>query len=132
MVAFWDGGGFLGQLALASGRASITTTNLQAGSHQVWAEYASDSTYTYCTGAVAGIAAPIDQMSVLADGSFQIAFTNASGAPFTMLGSADVTLPTSNWTVLGTVTEVVPSQFQFLDSQATTRSTSYYYRVRSP
>jgi hypothetical protein len=132
MVTFWDGGGFLSQIALSSGRASISTTNLQAGSHHVWAEYASDTAYTYCTGAVAGISAPINQVAVLADGTFQIAFTNASGAPFTMVGSPDVTLPASNWIVLGPVTEVVPGQFQFSDPQATTRSTSYFYRVRSP
>jgi alpha-tubulin suppressor-like RCC1 family protein len=65
------------------------------------------------------------------DGSFQVAFTNNPGAPFTVLMATDPSLPLSNWTSLGAVTEILPGQFQFTDPEAT-NSPRRFYRVRSP
>jgi hypothetical protein len=42
-----------------------------------------------------------------------------------------VSLPLSNWTVLGGVTEISPGVFQFTDASAT-NSPQRFYDVRSP
>jgi hypothetical protein len=132
MAIFWDGGAFLGQLPLSAGRASLTTTNLGTGSHAVQADYTSDTTYAMCTGAIKGVSGPVTSVTALADGTFQLAFTNVSGAPYSILRSADVSLPASGWQVLGPATEILPGQFQFTDPQAANSSDKYFYRVRSP
>ena len=67
----------------------------------------------------------------LGNGAFQFGFSNTPGASFTVLSATNVSLPLSNWTVLGTATETTPGQFQFIDLQAT-NSAQRFYRVRSP
>ncbi|MSU58374.1 MAG: hypothetical protein EXS35_09370 [Pedosphaera sp.] len=57
--------------------------------------------------------------------------TPIPGATFSVLRSTNVTLPTSNWTVVGTATEVSPGQYQFTDPGARTNA-ERYYRVRWP
>jgi hypothetical protein len=69
--------------------------------------------------------------SRLPGGSFQFAFTNVSGASFTALGATNLSLPLSNWSVLGAPTEVSSGQFLFTDSQ-TTNYPRRVYRIRSP
>jgi len=69
--------------------------------------------------------------TTLADGTFQLSFTNTPGATFTVLGSMDPTAPLTNWTVVGSVVEVSPGQFQFIDSQATNLPQRFYV-IRSP
>lgn len=69
--------------------------------------------------------------TTLADGTFQLSFTNTPGASFTVLGSADPTAPLTNWTVVGSVIEVSPGQFQFTDLQATNLPQRFYV-IRSP
>ena len=68
---------------------------------------------------------------ILPDGSFQFAFTNRPGVFFDVLMATNLALPLTNWTVLGSVAEVSPGQFQFTDSQVT-NSFPRFYRVRSP
>jgi hypothetical protein len=68
---------------------------------------------------------------ILANGFFQFAFTNSPGAVFSVRSSTNVLLPASNWTPSGTVSEVTPGQFQFIDSQ-TANSPQRFYRVSSP
>ena len=58
-------------------------------------------------------------------------FTNFPGTRFTVLTTTNLTLPLTNWTVLGATTEAAPGQFQFLDQTASNASVRYY-RVRSP
>ena len=48
-----------------------------------------------------------------------------------MLGTTNLSLPLSNWTVLGAPAENPAGQFQFTDSQAT-NGAPRFYRVRSP
>jgi hypothetical protein len=67
----------------------------------------------------------------LADGSFQFAFTNNPGARLTVFTATDLLQPATNWTSLGSATEVSPGQFQFTDPQAPD-SLLRFYRVRSP
>ncbi len=67
------------------------------------------------------------------NGAFHFTFTNTPGATFTVLASSNVSLPSSNWDVLGPVTESPPlsGQFQFTDPQATNNPLRFY-RVRWP
>ncbi len=67
----------------------------------------------------------------LGNGSFQFDFTNTPGASFMTLATTNVSLPLSNWTMLGTPTEAPPGQYQFTDLQASNR-VQRFYRVRSP
>lgn len=69
----------------------------------------------------------------LGDGRFQFAFSNLSGASFSVLASTNVALPLNQWSNLGAALESPPTsgQFQFTDSQAT-NNVRRFYRVRSP
>ena len=67
----------------------------------------------------------------LPGGSFQFSFINASGATNTVFATTNLALAFSNWTLLGTATEISSGHFQFTDPQATTNS-KRFYRVRSP
>jgi hypothetical protein len=68
---------------------------------------------------------------VLGNGAGQLTFSNGTPASFTVLASTKITLPTSNWTVLGSPSTLSPGVYQFTDAQ----STNYplrFYQVRSP
>ena len=67
----------------------------------------------------------------LDNGAFQFSFSSPTGTSFNALATTNLLLPSSNWTVLGTVPEISPGQFQFTDLAATNRPMRYY-RVRSP
>jgi len=88
------------------------------------------------TSSIVNISVPIPTQPTITDakkltnGSIQFAFTNSVGAVFGALASTNVSLPLSNWTPLGAVTEVSPGQFQFTDPQ-TTNSPQRFYRVRA-
>jgi alpha-tubulin suppressor-like RCC1 family protein len=69
--------------------------------------------------------------SMLANGSFQITFTNNPGALFTAQTVTSLPAHLTNWTGLGAVLEVSPGQFQFTDNQAST-SPFRFYRIVSP
>jgi len=61
-------------------------------------------------------------------------FTNVPGASFTVYATTDLTLPVSNWPVVGQMTETKNgsySQYQFTDPQAAT-NVQRFYRVTSP
>ncbi len=67
--------------------------------------------------------------TTLANQSFRLTFTNTPGTTYTVLGSSDISLSVSDWTALGTSTEVTAGHFQFTDSQATANQ-HRFYRVR--
>ena len=71
--------------------------------------------------------------SVLANGSFKLAFTNYTGLGFTVLGSTNLSLPENAWSNLGTAVEspAGSGQFQFTDPQAA-NNVQRFYRVRTP
>ena len=75
-------------------------------------------------------AATLTGMKALPDGAFQFSFTNSPGAVFGVLTSTNLSVPSSNWSVLGGVLETSPGQFQFTDPQAT-NSQERFYRIRS-
>jgi hypothetical protein len=67
----------------------------------------------------------------LPGGAFQFGFTNTHGATFSVLGTSDASMAVSNWTGLGTASEISPGNFQFVDTQAT-NNPQRFYRVRAP
>lgn len=80
------------------------------------------------------IFAPMDPIIlnevVLTNGHFRLAFTNTPGFNFTVLASTNASSPVTNWTELGSVTEVFPGQFQFTDALTSTNPMRFY-RARS-
>jgi hypothetical protein len=72
--------------------------------------------------------------AISVDGSFHFAFTNMPGNTFTILATTNVTLPLTNWTVLGTASEfpAASGHYQFVDPGASTNSNQRHYIVRSP
>jgi hypothetical protein len=132
MVAFWDGSNFLAQVPLnTNGNASFTTPPLSAGSHAFNASYSSDTLCASSRGTLTASPPLLSGLTVLSNHTFEVVFSNAIGAPFTVLGSTNASLPWSNWTALGPAIEILPGQFQFSDPQATNQ-TQRFYRVRSP
>jgi hypothetical protein len=89
------------------------------------------------TSSMVNITVPIPAATTLIDsrtltnGSFQFSFTNSVGALFGVLATSNVSVPLSNWTALGGVTEVAPGQFQFTDAQ-TANNSQRFYRLCSP
>ena len=67
----------------------------------------------------------------LGNGTFQFTFTNTPGAPFTVLSTTNLALPLTNWTILGTPSNLAPGVFQFT-SQSPTNDLQRFYRVSSP
>jgi hypothetical protein len=62
--------------------------------------------------------------------NLQLDFTNTPGASFAVTATTNLSLARSNWTSLGTATEVAPGQFQFVD--ALTNRPARFYQVHSP
>ena len=69
--------------------------------------------------------------AAVSNATFQFSFTNTPGLSFTAYASTNVALPFTNWTRLGTATEIAPGQFQFTDAAAA-NSAARFYRVHSP
>ena len=67
--------------------------------------------------------------SILPGGTFAFSFTNVSGVGFTAYVTTNVYSPPTNWTRLGSVTEISPGQYQFSDSAGGLKR---FYRVSSP
>lgn len=65
------------------------------------------------------------------NGAIQMTLTNVPGASLTALATTNLSLPLSNWTVLGAVPEISPGHFQFIDA-ASTNLPRRFYRVRCP
>ena len=76
------------------------------------------------------VSAPLDEPVSLTNG-FQFTFTNSVGALFGVLATTNLSLPLTNWTALGGVTEISPGRFQFTDPQATNGG-QRFYKVYSP
>jgi hypothetical protein len=73
----------------------------------------------------------LGEPTILSDGNFQFGFTNSPGMSFTAYSSTNLSLPFSNWTLLGFVPEISPGQFQFTDTQSANFPVCFY-RVGSP
>lgn len=62
----------------------------------------------------------------LANGNFEITFTNVTGLGFTVWGTTNIDSPATNWVNLGTPTESSVGHYQFTD---TTANKTRFYRV---
>ena len=131
-VTFWDGTNFLAQIPLnTNGIASFIATNAVGTGHLVSATYASDTFFASSSGPLVPTQPYLSGMTMVPNGGFQFAFTNLSGAPFSVLGATDILSPPSNWILIGPASEITPGQFQFTDLEAT-NNIQRFYRVRSP
>jgi CSLREA domain-containing protein len=75
----------------------------------------------------------ITDAEMLGDGTFQLSFSNSSGASFHVVASTNVDLPAGDWLTIGAASET-PSgsgQFEFTDAEATNFA-KRFYRVTSP
>jgi hypothetical protein len=68
--------------------------------------------------------------TMLPNGAFQFSFTN-QGASFIVLSATNISLPLSDWTVMGVPSNVAPGVFQFTTPLAT-NDAQRFFRVRSP
>ncbi len=80
------------------------------------------------------VAPALSGSALAGNGSFQLSFTNMPGYTFTILGTTNLLLAVTNWTVMGQVTDTPPGSgsYQFVDSGAATNQTHRYYRVSWP
>jgi hypothetical protein len=66
--------------------------------------------------------------------AFRITFTNTPGFAFSLLATSDLSLPFTNWPLLGVVTDAPPGSgsYQFTDPGAITSAPQKFYRIRFP
>jgi len=70
-------------------------------------------------------------VQMLGGNILQFGFSNTQTASLTVLATTNLSLPLSNWTVVGMASNTGPGQFQFT-SQPTTNDSQLFYVVRSP
>jgi hypothetical protein len=127
------------QLGNAQERLMAILTNLPAATYY-WSvqaidtgfagsPFAPESSFTV-TGAMSATQPLLTGVTMLPNGAFQFSFTN-QGSSFTVLSATDVSLPLSNWTVVGSPSNVAPGVFQFTTSPAA-NDAQRFFRVRSP
>ncbi len=122
--------GILNVSYLLSGLAPGTVYHYRlAAANSAGTNYGSDLTFTNSVSPP--VAFSLTGTPLSAGGGFQLNFTNLTGLGFSVLGSTNVAVPLTNWTVLGAPVENPPGRYQFTDPQATNNPTRFY-RVRSP
>ncbi len=70
-------------------------------------------------------------LQMLGNGAIQFSFTNTPGASFTVVSTTNLSVPLSNWTVVGVPVESPAGMYQFT-SQPTTNDSQIFYGVLSP
>jgi len=88
-------------------------------------------TYLTLTNRCMATSPILTSATMLDNGAFQFYFSNTQAASFTVLTTTNLSVPLSNWTVLGAPSNIAPNLFQFT-SEPTTNDPQRYYRVRSP
>jgi streptogramin lyase len=68
---------------------------------------------------------------ILGNGAFQFGFSNSQTVSFTVLSTTNLSLPLTNWTVLGAPSNIAPGVFQFT-GQPMANDPQRFYTVRSP
>jgi hypothetical protein len=117
----------------------VPVTGLSAGTSYSYSLVAvsSGGIVTTTNGMFSTIAIPPVQvtgsgisMDAQSRGIVKLSISSVSGASFTVLGSTNLFLPVANWTVLGTMTEVAPGQYQF-DGPASATNGYGFFRIKS-
>ncbi len=88
---------------------------------------------------VLGMAIPVTQsaapvltgVAMLNNGAFQFGFSNNQSASYTVWSTTNLSLPLTNWTLLGPPANLGSGQYQFTDPAAT-NDVQRFYRVSSP
>ncbi len=73
----------------------------------------------------------LSKAAKLADGNFRFTFTNTPSTGFSVFCSTSLSLPFTNWYLLGSPVELSAGNYQCTDLQATNQSRCFY-RVSSP
>ena len=68
---------------------------------------------------------------MLADGALQLSYSNSQLAPLTVVSATNLSLPLSDWCVVGSLSNIAPGVFQFT-SQPMTNDLQRYFLIRSP
>lgn len=100
-----------------------------------WAMHGGGFTYQRSTPAqITPPTPPRLNCLTLPSGGLRVFFTNAPGLNFKMTATTNVSQLTTNWTVLGTVTDAPAGsgQYQFIDVGVTANLTHRFYQVRWP
>ncbi len=87
-----------------------------------------DTSELYDPATAAGIAPRITESRKLADGKFQLGFTNFPGATFTVYAKTNVN-SVGPGALVGPAREVSPGKFQFTDAVASSSRTFYYLQT---
>lgn len=69
--------------------------------------------------------------ATFSEGEFQFSLAAAPGGSYTVWGASDLPSNPAKWTLLGTMTEVSPGEYQFNDPQ-TSAHPMRFYRISSP
>jgi hypothetical protein len=133
-------GNFTAESTVGSGSLSLAVSNALTG-------LAVCTTYHYRIDAFndLGLALGADQTFATPDvsraitgccwtaaGRFQFQFAGAANATYTVLCSTNLALAPSNWTPVGTVTNIAPGQYQFTDPASNTNQPPRFYLLRQP
>jgi hypothetical protein len=89
-------------------------------------------TYGQFTVTVATAPPMLIDLQMEAQGIIQFTFTNISGATFSVLSATNISLPLTNWTVVGAASNVGSGGLLQFTSQPTTNDAQRFYTVRSP
>lgn len=102
---------------------------LVAGGYNGSVVYSSAETFSLTSANPAAIV--ITSATRLANGTFQLGFTNIAGSTNEIFASTNAATPFMNWALLGTATENPAGTFNFIDNTST-NFRQRFYRVRSP
>jgi hypothetical protein len=80
---------------------------------------------------VIGTAPRLTGVQLLTNGLFQFSFTNTPGAAFTVLATTNLLLPFSEWTPVGSPSNISGGQYQFT-TPSSSNGLPVYYGVVSP
>jgi hypothetical protein len=108
----------------------LVNTNV-AGNYRLTYTVADPSGNTFSTNRMVRVVTPplLENTSLLSQGQFQFSFVSNPGLSYSVLAATNLAVPLSNWTAIGSVTEIAPGQFQFVDLGAT-NAPRRFYRVR--
>jgi len=90
-----------------------------------------NSPFTITLAGAGSVSAPKLASPQVTNGRLQFSFNNDPGAQFTILTATNLSLPLSDWTVLGLATNTGGSNFQF-SVPVSPDQLKQFYRVRSP